>query len=168
MSMKRVKISVGDVFSVPIGVNAKKYFQYIASDFSQLNADVIRAFARVYPLSETPDMDAVVSDEVCFHAHVVIRWGLKMDLWSKAGHAGIHGAVNVLFRDTNDYGTIPGKEPIRVSHNWYVWRIGEPFRHVGSLEGENRSAEIGIVASPENIVERMRSGRYLFTYPGFE
>ncbi len=46
--MVRVVTKVGDVFSVKLDNEVKKYFQLIAFDLTQLNSDVIRAFKKVY------------------------------------------------------------------------------------------------------------------------
>ena len=45
--IKRVKATkVGDVFEVKISDTEKKYMQYIASDISQLNSDVVRCLKK--------------------------------------------------------------------------------------------------------------------------
>ena len=160
---------IGDVFSVQIDNNYKKYFQLIAFDLTQLNSDVIRAFKKVYPLNANPNLSEVTSGEVEFYAHCVTKLGLKMGYWDRVGNIAETGNItNILFRDTNDYGSKPG-EQIRISHKWYVWKINDySFTRVGKLEGENRKAEIGIVISPDSIVHRMRTGQYDFAYPEFE
>ena len=159
---------IGDVFEVTLDKETKKYFQYIANDRSQLNADVIRAFTRSYHVYDEPGLERVTGDEVAFYAHVVIRWGAKRDLWRRVGNVSDLGDGKVLFRDTDDYGVKEGEPTTEVSENWYVWRIDGPFQHVGKLQGENRKAEIGIVVSPVDIVHRMKTGKYHFVYPGFE
>ena len=164
----RQAIKVGDVFEVPLDVRTKKYFQYIANDRSQLGADVIRAFTKLYVVGDEPKIEHIVDGDVEFHAHVVINWGIKMRLWRRVGNSSDLGTQKMLFRDTDDYGVKEGESPIEISENWYVWRIDEPFQHVGRLEGANRAAEIGVVVSPVDIVARMRTGKYDFVYPGFE
>ena len=52
--MKRVRTKIGDMFSVKVSENEKKYFQLIAFDLTQLNSDVIRAFKKVYGIEEQP------------------------------------------------------------------------------------------------------------------
>ena len=42
--MTRTITKVGDVFSVLIDTNTKKYFQYVGNDLMQLNSDVIKTF----------------------------------------------------------------------------------------------------------------------------
>lgn len=165
----RSNTKIGDVFSVQIDDNSKRYFQYIVSDLTQLNSDVIRAFKKKYPIDSTPDLLDIVQGEVEFYAHCVTKLGLKMGCWEKVGNIGIVGDIDgILFRDTNDAGWKPGEE-VLVSHKWYVWRVNDPeFTRVGRLEGDNRRAEIGVVVTPNDIVDRMQTGRYLFVYPGYE
>ncbi len=168
--MARVYTKIGDVFSVKIDESSKKYFQLIAFDLTQLNSDVIRAFKKVYPINTNPDLSEIVNGEVEFYAHCVTKWGVKLGYWEKVGHIKEVGELNhILFRDTNDYGCKVGEEPIKVSHNWYVWRINDKdFTSVGKLTGENRKAEIGIVINPASIVHRIRTGKYDGFYPDFE
>ncbi len=168
--MARVNTKLGDVFSVKTDSNNKKYFQLIAVDSTQLNSDVIRAFKKTYPLDENPELFEIINDEVDFFAHCVTKLGLKMNLWEKVGNTQeIGNTDDILFRDTNDYGVKSGEEPIKVSNNWYVWRINDKkFTQVGKLEGENRKAEIGIVINPLGIIELLKGNKYPVHYPGFE
>ncbi len=167
--MSRKNTKVGDVFSVQIEDGTKKYFQYIISDLTQLNSDVIRAFEKAYPATCDVNLEEVVKGEVAFYAHCVTKLGLKMGYWEFEGNCGDVGDTKkILFRDTNDYGWKPGEE-VKVSNNWYVWRINdEDFTTVGRLRGENRNAEIGLVMSPPNIVHRILTGQYPIPYPAFE
>ena len=155
--MVRVVTKVGDVFSVKLDNEVKKYLQLIAFDLTQLNSDVIRAFKKVYPIHATPTLLDIINDDVDFYAHCVTKFGIRMHL------------STILFRDTDDYGVMVGEEPIKISHNWFVWHINDDkFTYVGNLEGENRKAEIGVVMPPLAIVERIKTGKYSFVYPEFE
>lgn len=169
--MKRVYIKKGDVFVVKIDDKNKRYFQYITNDLKQLNSDVIRCFKKIYSIDENPSLDEIIKDEIFFYAHCVTKWGVKLGYWDKAGNITDVGTFDhILFRDTNDYGTIKGEEPIKVSNNWYVWKIGEQkSTYIGKLEGENRKAEIGMVINPESIIHRIKTGAYDFPfYPNYE
>jgi hypothetical protein len=163
VSAKRIHTRVGDVFAVPLGDGSKKYFQYVANDLTQLNSSVIRAFKKTYPIEAKPDLQDVVRDDVDFHAHVVIRWGIEMYLWEKVGNVSYDDKLGVLFRNSTDY----GDPKIKTSYNWQVWRINEGFRAVGRLEGNYQKAEIGIVVTAQDIVHRMRTGKYNFAFPGY-
>jgi len=166
ITMTRVVTKIGDVFLVKLDDNTKKYFQYIANDLTQLNADLIKAFKKSYPVEAKPELSDVVNGEVEFYAHCVVKWGVKLGLWEKAGKAPVVDKLDVLFRGTSDSGSKPG-EQVKVSSNWYVWKINEPFQRVGKLEGANKKAEIGVVVNPYDIVHRMRTGEYDFFYPGY-
>jgi hypothetical protein len=161
--LKRVIIKFGDIFVVKFD-DYQKYFQYVADDMTQLNSRVIRAFKEKYPVGSVPDLVEIALGEIEFYAHTSIRPGIKLGFWEKAGKAPIIGDVDVIFRDSKDY----GENKVAISERWYVWRINEDFRYVGKLQGENRNAEIGLVKAPQEIVERMRIGKYSYSYPGFE
>ena len=105
--MVRVVTKVGDVFSVKLDNEVKKYFQLIAFDLTQLNSDVIRAFKKVYPIHATPTLLDIVNDDVDFYAHCVTKFGIKMNLWDKVGNiSDVGGTSTILFRDTDDYGCL--------------------------------------------------------------
>lgn len=53
--IKRVKVTkIGDVFEVKFSDTEKKYMQYIASDLTCLNSDVVRGFSKVYTINVSP------------------------------------------------------------------------------------------------------------------
>ena len=111
--MAKAYTKIGDIFSVKLDNNSKKYFQYIANDLTQLNSDVIRAFKKVYPLDTNPNLSEIITDEIDFYAHCVTKWGIKMDLWKKEGNINELGNLNhILFRGTSDSGSKPGEQII--------------------------------------------------------
>jgi hypothetical protein len=161
--MARANTKIGDVFSVKIDDNSKKYFQYVVSDLTQLNSDVIGAFKKEYPINANPDLSEIVSGEVEFYAHCVTKLGIKMGYWEKVGNiADVENFDEVLFRSSGD------NPQTKISKNWWIWKINEEQKPVGKLEGENRRAEIGSIMPPDSIVHRMQTGRYDFVYPEFE
>jgi hypothetical protein len=164
----RIVTRIGDIFTVELGNGSRKFFQYVAKDATQLGSDVIRAFKEEYPDGTAPNLDDVVRGEVQFFAHCVVRWGVELGLWTKVGRSADIGTLDVWFRGTRDLFTKAGEEPIRVSDRWYVWKINEPFRDVGRLEGDLRGAEIGSVKNPHSVVKRIETGDYGDPYPGFE
>jgi len=168
--MTKANTKIGDVFSVRINNTSKKYFQYVISDLTQLNSDVIRVFKKVHPIKSNPDLSEIVSGEVEFYAHCVTKLGLKMNLWKKVGNTNeVGNTTDILFRDTNDYGSKVGEKPIRVSQNWHVWRINDKdFTRIGKLDGENKKAYIGIVMNPLGIMEILKGNKYPINYPDFE
>lgn len=162
--MKRVSTKIGDVFSVKIDDNSKKYFQYVANDMTMLNSSVIRVFKEHYPLGSLPDLAEVVKGETDFYAHVVLRWGIELGFWEKIGKEEVVGEIDPLFRRSLDYG-----ERLGVSERWQVWHINDPdFTFIGKLEGKNRNAEIGVVFPPIEVYNRMKTGKYTYVYPDFE
>ncbi|SDM14575.1 hypothetical protein [Chryseobacterium taihuense] len=166
---RKLKTKIGDVFSVPINDEEKRYMQLIAFDLTQLNSDVIRAFKKTYSINDKPILEEVIKDEIFFYAHCVTKFGIKLNLWEKVGNIENIGNIkDVIFKSTNDYGHKKGEEPIKVSNDWYIWHISEDRIRVGKLDGNNRNAEIGLVVNPYDIVDRMKTGKYNFFYPDFE
>jgi len=154
---------VGDVFEVRMNDSTKRFFQYMANDETQLNSDVVRVFRKAYGMNESPDLLSVTKGDVDFHAHVFLGIGIKQQFWKKVGHEQPPSDVDVLFRDTNDY----GDPDIKVSKNWYVWRVNGPFKDVGELRPRYEEAEIGVVVPPDSLLYRMRNGQYDFVYPQY-
>ncbi len=167
--MARIHTKVGDIFRANINSTGSRYFQFISRDMTQLNSDVIRAFKGVFSQVDTLSINEIVSLEADFYAHCVVRLGAKMDLWEKIGSSSDVGTIDhVVFRNTNDYGSRVGEDPIKVSSNWHVWRIDGEFRRVGVLKGQDRYSYVGLVFSPDGIIELLRGNKYPINYPGFE
>ncbi len=167
---KRITTKIGDVFSVQISDTEIRYMQLIAIDLTQLNSDVIRAFKKKYSINDKPILEEIVKDEVFFYAHCVTKFGIKLNLWTQIGNIEDVGDIRLpLFRGSRDSGKKINNEVIKVSENWYVWRINdENFTPVGKLEGNNKKADLGLVVNPYDIVDRMKTGQYNFFYPSFE
>ena len=111
--VKRVKATkIGDVFEVKISDTEKKYMQYIASDLTCLNSDVVRGFLKTYDIADKPSLDEIVSDDVDFYAHCDSRAGIKMEYWTLYGNNQDVGNVrNVTFRGTNEFGDRISENP---------------------------------------------------------
>ena len=161
--MKRTYVKIGDIFSVAVDEKHLKYFQYIADDLTQLNSSVIRVFRNIYSKEEVLDWNELVTNDVEFYTHAFVRNGIKLGYWQKVGRSSEIGACDVFFRNSDDY----GNPEIKISENWYVWKINQPTVRVGKLEGEYQKAEIGVVISPDSIVHRMKTGKYDFFFPSF-
>ena len=157
------RLEVGDVFEVAVDSANVRFFQYIADDTTQLNSQVVRVFQNAYRVGELPDAHRVVAQEIDFHAHVFLHIGLKQGFWRKVGHAQPPSVVDVLFRDSDDY----GNPKVHVSKNWYVWRINCSFEAIGELSPRYQKAEVGVVVPPDSLVHRVRTGRYDFAYPDY-
>ncbi len=152
----RVVTKIGDLFSVKLDNESRKFFQLIASDPLQLNSDVIRAFKREFPIDESPKPDEIVSGEVQFYSHCIVTWGMKLGLWEKVGKSPDVGKIEqILFCLTPEYARKKGEERLIRSDKWYVWRIvDDGYTDVGRLEGENKKAEFGVVFTPHGIAFR--------------
>ena len=161
MQSKRFK--VGDIFTMQIDNNRKKYFQYIANDITQLNSQVIRVFESSYSLEDAPNLENTIRDKVDFYAHVILSFGITLKKWEKVGFQHEIGNLNIMFRDSSDYGT----PEIKISNNWWIWVLNKPQEKIGALKTEYQQAEIGIVINPLSIVHRAKTGRYDFIYPGY-
>jgi hypothetical protein len=152
---------VGDVFEVSLGASLVGFFQYVARDSSQLHSHVVRVFKGRFAQGEIQDVSDVVRGDIDFHAHVFLSLGAKRNFWRKVGRAGVEGSVDVIFRNSSDY----GRSTHKTSDKWFVWRIDGPFTQIGALSGPYRNAEIGIVVPPESLAYRMNHGVYDFYYP---
>jgi len=162
---KRLTIKEGDVFEVPLENNTKGYFQFIMLDLTQLNSEVIKVFKKRYEASESPNLEDVVKDEVQCYAHMVIKFGVKMNLWNKVGNVGLEPNIEApYFRGSNDY----GNSEIKVSKSWYVWRANEDFVQVGELKGEHVNYDIGSVLATPEIPEIMNTGKSSYFYPSYK
>lgn len=162
---KRIIVEEGDVFEVPLKNDTKGYFQFIMLDSTQLNSEVVKAFRKRYAVNDVPNLKEVVKDEVQFYAHVIIKFGVKMNLWKKVGNVPLEATIEVpYFRGSNDY----GNPEVRVSKSWYVWKANEDFVQVGELEGEHANYDIGSVLAAPEIPEIMNTGKSSYFYPSYK
>jgi hypothetical protein len=161
--MKRTNTKIGDIFLVKLDLNSYRYFQLVASDLTQLNSDVIRVFKKLYKIDENPTLSDLITGEVDFYAHCVIKWGIKSGLWEKIGNSSDCETGEVFFRISGDY----GNPKVVISKDWWVWKTNEQMKHIGKLEGDYLKADIGIVISPDSILNRIKYGEYDFFYPGY-
>ncbi|MDC8098671.1 hypothetical protein [Chryseobacterium rhizosphaerae] len=167
---KRLKTKIGDIFSIPINENEKRYMQLIAYDLTQLNSDVVRIFKKKYSLQESPIVTKILQDDIYTYVHCSTDIGLKMDMWQKEENSHEIGDIeSIIFRDTNDYGYNEGQDPIKISNNWSVWRINaKDFKYIGKLNGIYKNSYMGLVINPIGIVEIAKGNKYPPNYPDFE
>jgi hypothetical protein len=154
--IKRIRnTKIGDVFLARIDETHKRYLQYIISDLSQLNSDVIRTFKKKYTMDANPDLLEIVNDEIDFYAHCVTKAGIKEGIWEKVGNIPNIGTTDhILFKDKMDY-TNPS-----ITNDWWIWKINEEFIKVGKLKSEYKKAEFGLVFPPIDILYRLQTGKY--------
>jgi hypothetical protein len=158
------RLRPGDIFEAQLENAKARFFQYVGNDATQLQSNVVRVFAKEYASDVSAEVVDPSRDETQFVAHVMLNLGIKHKFWKRVGHASYVEPAEVLFRDSSDY----GNPEVKISRNWWIWKMNAPQVFVGPLTGRYRDAEIGIVVPPDSLVHRMRTGRYDFVYPQFE
>lgn len=139
---KRIVTKIGNIFCAEICGKYKSYFQYIANDMTQLNSSVIRVFKRRYPLDANPKMEDVVSDDVSFYAHTVLRWGIEKGVWHKVGKSdnlGLEKLSSVWFASfsTSHYDSeLKQLVDSNPGEYWWIWHVNQPMQHIGMLTKE--------------------------------
>lgn len=157
------RYNIGDIYVVNLSGGKKKYFQHIANDIEQLDSNVIKAFKSEYNAEDNPLLEELAMDEVDFYIHIILKIGLKLKRWEKVGKAKVVGSCDIFFKSTNDY----GNPEIKVSKDWWVWKLNGEKKYVGKLTGKYKEAEIGVVVNPDDVLERMETGKFSFFYPSF-
>lgn len=171
---------IGDVFVINVDKKYKRYFQYLGVDNTELGSHVIRVFKKDYGMSEDPNLDDIARGEVDFHAHVILQFGVKLNIWKKVGSSSeIQSNVDVIFRTISFLhdSSLLLKDPQRavqltdakqkVSENWSIWRMNEPLQFVGKLPEKYYGAETGGVVPPQDILYHIKHGHSNFVYPGY-
>jgi hypothetical protein len=145
-----VRTNKGDIFCV--SVNGKsRYFQYIDDDKSQLGSNVICAFKGEFSSHSHPNLGELQTTGVDFYAHVLLKAGEKMKIWSKQQTSlEICPVADVWFRDVADSGNLsPG-----ITENWILWRVNQPRFRVDAKRHELFASHIGIVNSSIQVCQR--------------
>lgn len=158
---KRIVTKIGDLFCVEIDNEYKCYFQYVANDITILNSSVIRVFKKRYPLDYHPVMDEVVKDEVYFYAHTILKFGIYYNIWYKVGkHHYIGNPCDICFRMYNDI----GNPQMTKSYRWVIWKINQEQHFIGELSEEYKQMDLGIVLTYEDIVSKIKTGKFLLKH----
>ena len=107
-----------------------------------------------------PDISEIITGEVEFYAHTVLRIGIADSVWYKVGKSLELGDYrDVFFRIDGDI------DRVERSVKWYVWKINEPFIYVGKLPSKYYSADLGSIMPYIAICNRLRFGKYTHFYP---
>ncbi len=157
------KYKIGDVFSIKKKNNDYRFFQYISDDSTQLNSNVIRVFKKEISNIDNIDLNNIINNETDFYAHVMLKLGEKLKVWEKIGNFDFKNEYDIIFRNSSDY----GEPDIKISENWWIWKINEKEKFVGKLTNNYKNSEIGIVVTPFDIVQRIETGNYQFVYPDY-
>ena len=154
-------MSIGEVYLIESS-DEQIYFQHIANDKSQLDSNVIRVFKKNdQELKMNTDLKSIVRSPVLFHAHVIISVGMKLKIWRSVGKEIVVEHSDVTFRSSDD----AGNPDVKVSQNWWVWVANHSPKKIGALSPDYQNAEIGLVVTPFEILNRIRKGKYDTVYP---
>ncbi|WP_299524193.1 Imm26 family immunity protein [Winogradskyella sp.] len=164
------KIKKGDVFEVKLGEEEVGFFQYLLLDPAQLNSEVIRIFSYRSKERDNYDLNQIVNSEIDFFAHVVIPFGFTTKLWKKIGNVDLESDLErPLFRAVfGEKREFKGNRIIyKKTDQWQVWRAGDSFdsrRPLGWITEGNKDIDLGMVKAPNEIVHRMKTGEYSYSY----
>ena len=174
---KRIVTKIGDVFCAEIDNKYKCYFQYIEKDLSQLNSSVIRAFKRRYPIEYNPIIEEIVTDEILFYAHTILRAGIDYNAWYKVGKSknlGLEGLNEVLWGHPSMYKSYfennsPQIKTVNPLENWTIWYSNCKTVNIGILPVKYYEIiEGGAVFPYSSIVNRFKYGYYLSYDPMYD
>lgn len=152
---KRVIVKPGDIFCIELDGDRKCYFQNLGEDKEQLYGNVIRVFKKIYNVNDNPTIDAIVSDEIYFHAHTFINLGVKDNTWYKLGKATIFQRVEKLrFKTFFD-------DEYKIIQWWDIWVPNEPRKRMKSISKELfNECEWGAVFSSDAIKNKIIYGYF--------
>lgn len=157
---------VGDIYEISLQDGKSRYFQYIAKDSTNLNADVIRVFRRSFVETDALQIDTIISDEIEYYLHTSVSAGVKIGVWKKFGSSQKLGNLDISFRISLD--SLESELKKVVSKKWVVWRLNEERCFVGRLPRSYQDAGIGMVYSPITIYNWLQTGMYPYeNYPIF-
>lgn len=172
---KRVVVRIGDIFRVKLDNDMVGFFQYVTKDNIDLGSAVIRVFKTHYPSNQEISLNDIILDDVDFYTHVFPRAGLILEVWEKVGHAKIlnkEKLEDLIFGICHN--EIYDRVNVKLIHvnplqNWKIWKINDEWIEIGSLpEYLHDKINYGCVYSPMRIKERMETGYYKNTEPGYE
>lgn len=154
----RTHTTIGNIYCIRINEREKCIFQYIAKDKSLVYFDVIRVFSRLYPSDYTPDLEAILSDNVRCYLHTPVKLGEQIGCWEKIGYCKDIGSLgSIVFRTSGDYANSkPGIK--NISHKWTVWYLSEEPYFYGKLPKKYYTADIGLGFSPRMVVHILSGG----------
>lgn len=138
---KRVKSTkVGDIFEFVINSEEKRYLQYVISDMSQLNSDVVRVFKKKYPISSTPSLDTITNDNILFYTHCDTKTGIKKDIWKLYGNSQEVGITDDIYFRCPETTTNKWNPD---APNWFIWNCNEDAFFVRKLTKEQKQLPLG-------------------------
>ncbi|MDE6695785.1 MAG: immunity 26/phosphotriesterase HocA family protein [Muribaculaceae bacterium] len=167
---KRIVTKIGDVFCVEVDKKYKRFFQYFCNDLTYMNSSVIRVFKKRYPMDYNPNIEEIVSDEVDFYSHTIIRDGIEWDSWYKVGKHMGHLEEEIdkpIFGMCFHIGCINGEYiEIDPDSNWNIRKINQESIKIGVLPESLRDiVQPGGVFPYIEIRDRIKYGYYRYTSP---
>lgn len=151
----------GDVFEVSID-GTKQFIQYLATDKSCLNGQVIRAFDYTVNLNDSYQLSELVKRPIKFYTHTMLQAGVKLGVWKKIGNVSLESDFNLpFFRHTEDV-----RDPkIKKSNMWYIWQVNGLTIDIGQLTDDHAHLSVGGLTHPLDIVKRLKTGEDVLEYP---
>lgn len=144
---------INDVFEVELP-DCKRYFQYLQSDSTWLEGNVIAIFENKYDKSELPPIDDIVRGPVEYYCHTNINLGVKFGLWKKYGNApACSDLSDIYFRNYIDEELIGLK-------CWRVWRVNEAFMCFDELPSRFKDSYSTYLFSPYSVYKKFRYGKF--------
>lgn len=160
MEKKRVVCRKGSVFCARFDDKFKCYLQYITDDSSLLNANVIRAFKKKYPIDYVEDIEEIVNGEIAFYTHCMVKWGLDLGELEKVGSSRNLGLENL--KDVI-WGTFWVSFPWRIPdlNKWKLWITDGEQVEIGKLNRELvMKVEIGYIFAAHEVRHRLEFGYF--------
>lgn len=151
---------IGDLYEIPLGNGTLAYMQHVNSDAEQLGSAVVRVFAEHYLESTKTTSELISRGATAFYAHVLPKAGETLRIWRKFGRAPVGPIPRLLW-----YSCPVEQLRNAVSMEWTVWETSEKRECVSSRDPRLDQAEFGMVMSPQNILERIRTGKWLRSVP---
>jgi hypothetical protein len=122
--------------------------QHLANDASQLGSNVVLVIRLAYPANETFKVEQMAHDG--FFAHVFLKAGETLKIWER-----VQRVKPAMTEIPVTWAVCSDKDrQLESSHNWWIWRTNEKKR-LAVKEDELTKAELGLVMSPPQIVERI-------------
>ena len=165
-----VQCRKGDIFAVKLDDGRKRYFQFVCRDLEDLNSDVIRVFKKVFSPEEDPGA-GIINEEIDFYVHTSVYAGVRFCLWRKSAHSNEVGSLEIIFRDSLDYGFRHDESKVqKVSKRWNVWKVNCERVFYEILPAEYHNAYIGLVCSPYTIAEIIKNQQTVIPkyYPRYQ
>ncbi len=154
--MKKIRITIGDIFEIPLSGGRKAYGQYVYHD--KKTGPLICVFDST-AYNELYQQDNLLLSESLFPPIFTgLFAAIRTGLWKIIGHSEINS-----FHYPNFVSAVYSSETGKVKM-WYLWD-GNEFVKIGPvLPQQYQSLEYLIVWAPQDIAKRIEIGYYPFPY----